>query len=99
MWAQKEAAVGQASARGRAMFVVPGSNVKHNDFLMLITFQMYRTWLWNILSLLPALTTNEPTNIYWATTLNKALHSPAFGIDKVPRELGFVRVQSNEALS
>lgn len=32
MWAQKEAAVGQASARGRAMFVVPGSNVKHNDF-------------------------------------------------------------------
>lgn len=45
MWVRKEAAVGQASAGGLALFV-PGSIVKHKDgYLMLITFQMYMTWL------------------------------------------------------
>lgn len=33
MWAQKEAAVGQASAGGLAMFVIPGSTVKYNGLL------------------------------------------------------------------
>lgn len=95
MWARKGAAGGQASAGWLTRFVIPGSTVKHNAcYLMLITSQMYMTWLWKVLSpLLPAPTTNEPTNIYWVTALNKALDCPALGAGRAHKWLSCAGAQ------
>lgn len=69
--------------------------IKHNDcYFMLITFQMYMTWLWKVLlTLLPAPTTERADKYLLSYYPEQSSVLSCIWYHKAPRSLGFVRAQ------